>query len=550
MSVPVFAENVVPEETVRVARAAFPQGNAFMKIRDELGLICTNPQFESLFSHTGQPSEDPVRLALVCVMQFVGGLSDRQAADAVRGRIDWKYALGLELTDPGFDASVLSEFRTRLLGSDTEHLLPDTLLTLLRERNLLRAGGRQRTDSAHVLASVRTLNRPELVGETMRFALNRLAVADPEWLQAHMQPQWGQRYGTRIENYRLPKSDSERGKLAAMIGADGFTLLRSVYDSEQTPPQVRNEPAVEVLRQVWIQQYYGPEDPPRWRKDSDTPPHDQWIHSPYDPEARYSMKRGMAWVGYKSHLTETCDDGMPRVITHVETTPATTPDSNMLEVIHPALAEKDLLPHEHLVDCGYTDARILVNSQKDYGITIIGPVANDPGWQAREGSGFDLSAFTINWESRVATCPQGKHSIRWKPDRDRIGREVTKVDFSNKDCRGCPVRPSCTRAKHEPRTLMIMTQIYHEAIQTRRQYQRTEEFRKQYGKRAGVESTVSQAVRAFDLRRSRYIGLAKAHLQHVLIAVAMNLVRIAEWLSDPQPAKPRVAPFAALAAQA
>jgi len=137
----------IPDETVRVATAAFPKGNLYMDMHAELGLIYMNPQFASLFSSTGQPAEDPARLALILVMQFLEGLSDRQAADAVRGRIDWKYALALELTDAGFDASVLSEFRHRLITSATDALLLDTLLTRLHERGLLKARGTQRTDS-------------------------------------------------------------------------------------------------------------------------------------------------------------------------------------------------------------------------------------------------------------------------------------------------------------------------------------------------------------------------------------------------------------------
>ena len=549
MSVPAPVSDTIPEDTVRVARAAFPKGNVFMRMHDELGPLYRNPQFATLFSHTGQPAEAPARLALVLVMQFAEGLSDRQAADAVRGRIDWKYALALELTDPGFDASVLREFCTRLLHGGAEHLLLETLLTLLQEHGLLKARGTQRTDSTYVLGAIRTLNRLELVGETMRYALNRLAVVAPAWLRAHMQPAWLERYGSRVENSRFPKADTERQRLAAPIGADGFALLQAVY-APDTPADVRTALAVEVLRQVWIQQYYGPDDPPRWRQASDVPPSAQLIHSPYDLEARSSIKRGSAWVGDKAHATETCDDDTPHSITHVETTPATPPDDNMLETIHAALAEKALLPQDHLVDCGYTDAATFVTSAQDYGVTIVGPVAADPSWQAREGTGYENSAFTINWETHTATCPQGKQRRQWQPDWDVTGQEVIQIRFANKDCRACAVRPACTRAKTEPRTLTVRTQVYHEALQAARQRQTTAEFQEHYALRAGIEGTLSQGVRAFDLRRSRYIGLAKTHLQHILIAVAINVVRVVSWLTAPRRSKPYVAPFAALAAPA
>jgi transposase len=546
MSLPASPDFPIPEETVRVARAAFPKGNVFMRMRDALGPIYSNPQFVHLFSQTGQPAEAPARLALVLVMQFAEGLADRQAADAVRSRIDWKYALGLELTDPGFDYSVLSEFRTRLIAGEGEHLLLETMLTYLQERGLLKGRGKQRTDSTHILAAIRTLNPLELVGETMRFALNRLAAVAPTWLQTHLQPVWLERYGARVENYRLPKTEAARQRLAGIIGADGFVLLQAVYAPE-TPPEVRTEPAVDILRRIWVQQYYGPDDPPRWRQDGDVPPSPRLIHSPYDLEARYSLKRGMAWIGYKVHVTETCDADTPHVITHVETTPATTPDDKMLDTIHAALAEHTLLPHEHLVDCGYTDSEILVGSEQAYGVTIVGPVAADPSWQAREATGYDHSAFTIDWETHTATCPQGKQSRKWQPDKDVAGQDVIQIRFAKKDCQACAVRSACTRAKTEPRTLTVRTQGYHEVLQAARQHQRTAEFQAQYAQRAGIEGTLSQGVRAFDLRRSRYLGLAKTHLQHILIATAINLVRVVAWLTSPRPPKRRATPLAALA---
>jgi transposase len=535
----------IPAETARVAHAAFPKGTLCLQIRDTLGPLYADAQFAALFSPTGQPAEAPARLALVLILQFAENLSDRQAADAVRGRIDWKYALGLELTDPGFDASVLSEFRTRLVHGGAEALLLEPLLRQLEAHDLLKARGTQRTDSTHILAAIRTLNRLELVGETMRYALNRLAVAAPAWLQAHRHPTWGERYGHRVENYRLPKAETERQQLAAAIGADGFTRLRAAYAPE-APPAVREAPAVEVLRQIWVQQYYGPDDPPRWRQEPDVPPAAQLIHSPYDLDARYSLQHGSAWVGYKAHATETCDDDTPHVITHVETTPATTPDDNMLEPIHAALAARARLPREHLVDCGDTDSETLVRSAQDYGVHSVGPVAADPSWQAREGTGYDQSAFTINWEAHTATCPHGKQSRKWHPERDMTGQEVIKIRFAKKDCLACPVRAACTRAHTEPRTLTVRTQVYHEALLAARHHQTTTAFKAQYADRAGIESTLSQGVRAFGLRRSRYIGLAKTHLQHILIAVGINLKRVMVWFTHPQPTKPYVPPFVAL----
>jgi transposase len=189
----------------------------------------------------------------------------------------------------------------------------------------------------------------------------------------------------------------------------------------------------------------------------------------------------------------------------------------------------------------------LVESARDYGVTIVGPVAADPSWQAREATGYENGAFTINWETHTATCPQGKLSRKWQSDIDVAGQEVIQIRFAKKDCRPCATRPACTRAKTEPRTLTVRTQVYHEALQAARRYQTTREFKDYYADRAGIEGTLSQGVRAFDLRRSRYIGLARTHLQHILSAVAINVVRVMAWLTNPHPTKPRVSPFVALA---
>ncbi len=189
------------------------------------------------------------------VLQFVENLSDRKAADAVRGRIDWKYALGLVLTDPGFDHTVLSEFRTRLIAGSAELLLLDTLLQRLQEQGLVKTRGRQRTDSTHVLAAVHTLDRLERVGETLRAALNELAGITPEWLQEMAPAAWYERYGRRVENYRLPKTEAARQDLAATIGTDGRQLLDAL-DAATEQPELAQLLMVQVLRQVWATQYF------------------------------------------------------------------------------------------------------------------------------------------------------------------------------------------------------------------------------------------------------------------------------------------------------
>ncbi len=533
----------IPQETRRVACAAFPHGTFCLAVADALGPLYTDAEFADLFPTRGQPAEAPARLALVTVLQFVENLSDRAAAEAVRGRLDWKYLLGLELTDPGFDHTVLSEFRTRLTAGEAAQRLLDTLLTQLQEQDLLKARGRQRTDSTHVLGAVRTLNRLERVGETLRAALNAVATAAPEWLRTLAPPSWYERYGPRVENYRLPKAESARQALAAEIGADGQTLLDAIA-ALKDGNGLGDLPAVQTLRRVWEEQYQQVEGAIAWRAVADMPAPATLIDSPYDPEVRYSVKRGESWVGYKIDQTETCDVAAPRVIVNVETTAATVPDDTMLPRVHTALARRGLLPGEHLVDQGYTCAAALLDSAR-HGVRLIGPVADDNSWQARAAAGFDKAHFHIDWDRQVVTCPAGRQSHSWLPKTGSSG-VVAEARFAAHDCTPCPHRAQCTTAKTEPRAIALQPREQYEAIQDARQYQTTAAFRTEYQTRAGVESTHAQAIRRCDLRHCRYIGLAKTALQHVVTVIAVNLVRVIDWLAGTPIAPTRCSRFAAL----
>jgi transposase len=543
---------VVPEDTARVARAAFPRGTAWIRLRDELGTIYRDESFAPLFSDRGRPAEAPWRLALVSVMQFAERLSDRRAADAVRGRIDWKYALGLPLDDPGFDASVLCEFRSRLIAGSAEQQVLDALLAIGRERGWLRARGRQRTDSTHVLAAIRALNRVELVAATMRAALNALAEVAADWLLARAQPEWIERYARRPEDDRLPSKQAERDALVAAIGADGGALLQAVH-ADDAPAWLRTVPAVEVLRRVWVQNYLPTEHGLRWRTAEDgLPPSVRFISSPFDPEAHYARKRTTSWIGYKAHLTETCEPDAPHLVTHVETTPAPLLDFDAVPRIHGALAHRDLLPGQHLVDAGYIDADLLVESRRAYGVDLFGPPKRDPHWQAAAGRGYAAQDFVIDWPHQRAICPQGKPSLSWTPAIDNRHNAVVKIKFSARDCRPCPVRADCTRSrKRSPRrTLTVRREAQFLALRASRDRTRTAAYAAEYARRAGAEGTISQGVRACGLRRSRYAGQAKTHLDHVLTAAALNCRRLSDWLAQVPRATTRRALFVRLLASA
>ena len=537
----------IPEETQRVAKAAFRQGNRAMQMRDELGSLFSDEQFADLFPNVGRRAETPWRLALVTVLQFAENLTDRQAADAVRGRIDWKYALSLELTDVGFDFSVLTEFRSRLASSGAEARLFQIMLTQFEARRLLKARGKQRTDSTHIVAAVHRLNQFELVHETLRHTLNELALQAAVWLKQRVTAEWFERYSQRTSTYLLPKKESERQAWAAQVGSDGLWLLEQLYHEAQDTELVKL-PAVTVLWRVWLQNFYQEDGRIRLREPKDQPPSAQRIASPYDVDARYSTKRDVSWTGYKVHLTETCDTDLPHLIVNVETRSSTEPDHAVTPLVHDHLAQKGRLPAEHFVDQGYMSVKQLADAREQHQIELMGAVPDDNSWQARQ-SGYDSRHFSIDWEHAAAVCPQGKHSCSWSLAKTRSERAVVKIKFRHADCSVCPVIALCTDNHEQRRTLSILSpQSDFETQQWARQRQQTHEFREQCATRAGVEGTISQAVVALGARRSRYRGKAKTHFQHLVTAAAINLLRVLDWLHEtPRSTTPK-SHFARLAA--
>lgn len=539
---------VVPAKTAKVAHAVFRQSNLCLSMAGILGEFLGDQDFSTFFPAKGQPAESPWRLALVTILQYLEGLTDRQTADAVRGRIDWKYLLGLELTDVGFDHTVLSEFRARLITEGAEGLIFEKLLSLCQDKGWLKARTRQRTDSTHVLAVIRAMTRLECVGETLRAALNALAVAAPDWLGKHTQPEWLERYCERIEDYHLPLSQSKRTQQAEVYGKDGLQLLDSLFE-DTAPSWLRQIPAVEVLRRVWVQQYYCYGNKIRWREQSEAPPASVMISSPYELDAHYSKKKTTSWVGYKVHLTETCEPGELHLITNVETTSAPTDDGGVTENIHTALESNNLLPNRHIVDTGYLDAELLVNVRDRYQVDLLGPTRSDLRWQAKEAKGFAAADFIVDWQNRLMICPQGKTSSSWTPAIDGRDNEVIKIKFSSTDCSNCPSLHSCTRNQRKRRTVTIRPQRQYKALQVARERETTPEYKQEYALRAGIEGTLSEAIRAHGLRRSRYLGLAKTHLRHLMTATAINVKRLFNWLNGTPHETTRTSQFAKLMEQ-
>jgi transposase len=549
----------IPEMTARVARAASAKGEypLAMRVRDELGELFADAEFAEAFGTRGRPGLSPGLLALITVLQKVENLTDRAAADRAKYGMDWKYALSMELTDPGFDHTVLSEFRTRVAAHGLEEKALDVLLAALTEKGLVKAGGKQRTDSTHVISAVRDLNRLELAGECVRAALEAISAAHPGWVEQVLEvPGWAQRYRARVDSWRLPTSATKREELAIAYGADGYTLVAAVY-APFSPPWLRQLPAVDALRIMLIQNYVrvpgkdGREVIKRRRsldEGGEGLPPGRWrLTSPYDVDARWAAKGDdLYWNGYKVHISETCQrpedalttrdaDGIddkvitpPNLITNVATTDATVPDVNMTEPVHQALARRGLLPGEHYVDSGYASAELIVGAREVYGLALITPVLLDHSPQARAGAGFDRTAFTVDWDATQVLCPQGHTSVSWSPCNQR-GAKAIVVKFPGEVCQACPVRSSCTTAKRGGRQLTLRPRELQQALDQARIDQTSKDWQAKYALRAGVEGTMRQAVAVTGIRRARYRGLKKVRLEHVYSAVALNLLRLDAW---------------------
>jgi transposase len=542
----------VPELTARMARASSPRGNLAMRIREELGEVYADARFAAAFGVRGRPGISPGQLMMASVLQFSENLTDRQAAEAVRDRITWKYALGLELEDPGFDASVLSEFRSRLVAGGLAGLALDALLERLAGLGLVKSGGRQRTDSTHVLGAIRDLNRLELAGETLRAALEALAAAAPGWLAGVIDASWQQAYGARIDGVRLPEGQARRKELMTRYGRDGYYLLEQAC-GPGAPGWLRELPAVEALRRVWIQQFYrevtgGRQEVRRREKlpeGDGLPPGRALLVSPYDLDARYGVKRDHGWDGYKVHFTETCDapgaaagagpdEGRgdpPNLVTAVATTEATASDAAMATPLHEQLDARGLLPREHLVDSGYPSAGLIVHAARTYAITLVAPLLLDNSAQARAGAGYDKAAFAVDFDARQATCPQGTASSSWTPCR-KDGGEAIVVSWAKTACGPCPARQQCTTGQR--RQVTIRPRDLHEAAAAARAGQATAQWKARYAARAGIEGTIRQATHVTGIRRARYLGLPKTRLEHNIAAAAINMIRLdAYWTGHP-----------------
>ena len=514
----------MPEELVMLGPKLLRPDSPYRLVGEQLYEQFDEGDYVDLYHAEGKPAISPILLSFVTAFQYMEKLPDRAAAEAVRVRLDWKYALHLPLDYEGFNYSVLSEFRERVIEHQAEARLFERLLEQLQDLGLIKRRGRQRTDSLAVLSKVRDLSRLELVVETLRLALRALLAADAVWTRATVPPSWEERYGERCVSEKLNKDT--RTALRSEVGPDGQWLLERLQE-EATPAVLRQLPEVQTLRTVWRQQFEVVEEQVRFRPPG---PYDgtSQIATPHDPEARYSKKRDQSWVGDKLQVTETDDEGYPHLITDIAMTSSVETDMVALDSIQARLEARDLLPREQLGDAGYISGPNLACSQQR-GIDLIGPLPKAQSPQRRVPDGLTQDQFCVDWETNTASCPGGQtsnHGIQHS-------RGGTQFRFRTATCKACPLHPRCCTGK---RGRSITISAHWRLLQAARARQETKAFKAMYRKhRSGVEGCLSALVRAHGIRRKRYIGQAKGHLQALFTGVAANLCRAASWSAGNRP---------------
>ena len=420
------------------------------------------------------------------------------------------------MTDPGFDFSVLSEFRDRLLAHSAEELAGPSSSSATAPHGMGSVARSART--RRVLAAIRVLNRLELVAETLRATLNAVATVAPDWLQGFalgvVRALWQAHRGCAA-----PQRQSGPGGLCA-DGGGRWLLLPGGCGGAEAPKAVRELPILESLRRTWQRHYErtgeealtaegGAKGCVRFKANRELPPAAESIESPYDADARYRHKRDTAWTGYMVHVSETCEPTAPHLLTHVHTTPASVHEAQCTTPIQQALMDKELPPREHFVDAAYISADLLVHSRDEQDITLRGPTRPSQGWQMQVAGAYTFEQFTVDWERQQVRCPQGKASVSWAERVGPAGHPFVQVRFSTQDCGTCAQRALCTHAKPpQARTLKLHPRPQAEALHAAQAWYAGDEGQRQYGRRAGSRARSPRGY-ALGLRRTRYRGSRK-----------------------------------------
>ncbi len=514
----------VPEETAQIVEPLLAEDSLYRLVGECASEFVSDDDFTGLYAVEGRPGVNPVVLSLVTIFQFVEKLPDRMAAHMAVMRLDWKYALRQPLSWGGFHYSDLCNFRKRLLAHGQEAVLFEGLLAYLKQRGLVSAGGRQRTDATHIIGAVKQMSDVEVVREAVRLAVGALMSTDATWTLQHLPISFITSYKRSWPNYRMGQEELEEfiqqtGEEARWL-LDQVALLASV--------ELQRLPEVRQLAQIWEEQYQYVDDPERAlavRRGQDY--QTNRIRSPHDPEVTYGIKGNgaLTWVGYKVHVTETIEE--PRFITDVTLTPSSARDVGDLATIQHRLAERELTPARQYVDQGYMSGENIAASEQR-GIELQGRIG--PDTQGKP-PGFRLEDFEVDMPAQRATCPAGRTQQRWVPTTGHTDNRVAVHVFFGKQCLSCPFfGPGRCTTSRTGRHLSL--NAFHDTIQARRKAEQTEPFQQDMQARAAIEGTISEMVRAHALRRARYRGSVKVSFQMLTTATATNLKRLARAMAD------------------
>ena len=432
---------------------------------------------------------------MVTLFPFLENIPDREAAEQVVVRLDWKYALHLPVTYAGFDFSCLCYFRRRLLAHAQERLVFEQILGTIQALGVVKKRGKPRPDALAVLGAVRQLSALETVTETLRLAVRALAHADPTWVAQEVPASFVEAYAHRRSDYRL--SVDERKAAWQQVGQDGVWLLERL--AATAPTALRAREAIAVLRTVWDQRYERVEGRVRGR--AQTVDGTELIVTPHDPGVRAGEKRGQKWHGDKGHGTETAQAERPNFITDVTTANATSGDVEALPQIRAHLDERAVVPAEQYVDSGYVSGPHLAQSQAA-GIALVGPPLPDTS-----PNQFKIADFASDRQARQALCPHGHASVKWSVRTERDGSRAVNIQFATATCAACPLRAPCTSGK-SGRSLHLSE--HYELLAARRAEAQTAAFRARMRACPALAAPLSELVRGHGLRRHRYRGRPSA----------------------------------------
>lgn len=511
----------IPEATRVLVEPLLAEDSVYRLIAEEVEQMVGDEAFEDMYAEEGRPAVNAVVLALITIFQFLEKLPDRAAASMAVMRLDWKYALRQEMSWSGFHYSDLCNFRKRLLAYGREEVVFESILAYLRERGYVKSGGKQRTDSTHIVGQVMELSRLELVWETIRVTLNALISTDAPWALKWLPSSFVELYSVRRSDYRL--KDAEVAPALQKAGEEGQWLVSQVMTTGSQALQAL--PELALLRRV-LEEHFAPNEAGQLQTRPPGQVTGDVISSPHEVEARYGNKGSHEWIGYKLHVTETIDEALGACfITDVTITPAFIQDNTPILDIQQHLIERGLPPAQQYVDQGYMSGANLAASLEG-SIDLRGFIRDG---NVTKPVGFRLPDFSIDVADRQAICPAGAQAIGWSAVDPKIRNNVAFLVSFGKQCQDCPFfGPNLCTDKKAGRTIAISRQ--HDLITARRAESKTEAFREEMHLRAAIEGTLSELVRAHAARRSRYRGLPENQLQAAFTAAATNLKRLSRAL--------------------